>query len=142
MSCGAKLAASIMLMTPASAVMSQTVAPPARDAETAIAQSHRLTDPVRRCQPASDGTLVVCGTDTEDNRLSPELRAVAGIGRSTKDNIPPAPPASAATLSKLPFNWHSMGGRYGAPPDYNPLFELSKKMTDPGHDLTIDPDEQ
>lgn len=142
MSFGAKLLACVMLMAPTPALIAQTISPPARDAETAIARSQQLTDPVRRCQPAGDGVIVVCGNDTEDNRLSPELRAVAAIGQSTKDSIARAPPANAATLSKLPFNWHAMGGRYGSPPEFNPLFELVKKRTGPDQGVAAAPDER
>ena len=34
-----------------------------------------MVDPIRRCKPADDGSINVCGTDTERHRLSPELRA-------------------------------------------------------------------
>src|SRR3546814_3955487 len=49
--------------------------------ETAAANAKEMVDPIRRCKPAEDGSITVCGTDTERHRLTPELRAIAGVGR-------------------------------------------------------------
>ena len=104
--------------------------PPPRDAATAAAKAKEMVDPIKRCKPADDGSITVCGTDTELHRLSPELRAIAGVGRSTKDSIPHAA-AKAMTLDKLPHNWMSLGGRMKPGPEYNHLYEMAKRATDP-----------
>jgi len=104
---------------------------PAADAGTAIANTQRVVDPIRRCRPAEDGSITVCGSDTETHRLSPELRAIAGVGRSTKTNIPDAPTINPTPLDKLPHNWMSMGGRFPSGPEYNALYEMAKRATDP-----------
>lgn len=117
-------------------------APPSPSADELIANSKQLTDAGRRCASAADGSIIVCGSDTDRHRLSPELRAVAGIGGSTRDSIPDAPDALHAPetgtvrgglmgVTRLPYNWRSMGGTYGRPPEYNPLYELAKRATDP-----------
>lgn len=106
-------------------------APKARvDAATAAAKAKELVDPIRRCKPAEDGAIEVCGSDTDRHRLSPELRAIAGIGTSTKDSIPHQP-VSAMTLDKLPYNWMSIGGRMKPGAEYNHLYEMAKRATDP-----------
>lgn len=106
--------------------------PPAKSkADEAAARAKELVDPIRRCKPSDDGSITVCGTDTELHRLSPELRAIAGVGRSTKDSIPPAPYINPTPLDKLPHNWVSLGGRYNPGPEYNALYEMAKRATDP-----------
>lgn len=114
-----------------SVAAAQSVEPPAKSAEAAIANSHRLTDPMPRCEPSEDGAIVVCGSDTDRHRLSPELRAIAGTEQSTKDSIPPAPYISPVTLDRLPYSWVSIGKRRSPGPEYNALFEMAKRATDP-----------
>jgi len=104
--------------------------PPPRNAETAAANAKEMVDPIRRCKPAEDGSITVCGSDTERHRLSPELRAIAGVGRSAKPQLPRAE-AQAMTLDKLPHNWMSLGGRAKPGPEYNALYEAAKRATDP-----------
>lgn len=112
----------------------QTQGPPAplppRSAETAVANAKELVDPIRRCKPADDGSINVCGTDTELHRLTPELRAIAGVGRDAPPKLPRAE-AKAMSLDRLPYNWISMGGRYAPGPEYNALYEMAKRATDP-----------
>lgn len=124
-----------MTMAGAGTASAQVQGPPAppkpRDAETAAANAKEMVDPIRRCKPADDGSINVCGTDTERHRLSPELRAIAGVGRSTKDSIPRAPTINPTPLDKLPHNWMSLGGRYKPGPEYNALYEMTKRATDP-----------
>lgn len=115
----------------AAPAMAQMVGPPAPKADTAIETAKELIDPVKRCKPADDGSITVCGTDTERHRLSPELRAIAGVGRSTKTNIPDAPKINPTILDRLPYNWVSIGGRIKAGPEYNALYEMAKRATDP-----------
>lgn len=125
-------------------VAAQVYGPPApkppADAETAVAKAKELVDPIKRCKPADDGSINVCGTDTERYRLSPELRAIAGVGKSTKDSVPHAP-VSAMSLDKLPYNWVSLGGRAKPGPAYDPLFELVKRATDPDTGAPPPPEE-
>lgn len=104
--------------------------PPPRNAETAVANAKELVDPIRRCKPADDGSINVCGTDTELHRLTPELRAIAGVGRDAPPKLPRAE-AKAMSLDRLPYNWISMGGRYAPGPEYNALYEMAKRATDP-----------
>lgn len=104
--------------------------PPPRNAETAVANAKELVDPIRRCKPADDGSINVCGTDTELHRLTPELRAIAGVGRDAPPKLPRAE-AKAMGLDRLPYNWISMGGRYAPGPEYNALYEMAKRATDP-----------
>lgn len=121
-----------MAVTPVAAQVQGPPAPrPARDAESAAANAKDLVDPIRRCKPADDGSINVCGSDTDRHRLSPELRAIAGVGKSTKDSRPPAPGINPTPLDKLPHNWMSMGGRYKPGPEYNHLYEMAKRATDP-----------
>ena len=49
-----------------------------------------MVDPIRRCKPADDGSINVCGTDTERHRLTPELRAIAQEGREAPPKLPRA----------------------------------------------------
>lgn len=107
----------------------QTQGPPAPDAESAIRVARELVDPIKRCKPAADGAIVVCGSDTERHRLTPELRAIAGVGQDAPPKLPRAE-ASAMSLDKLPYNWVSLGGRYPPGPEYNALYELAKERTD------------
>ena len=116
-----------MAMTAATA---QVQGPPAPDAETAVARAKELVDPIRRCKPAEDGTITVCGTDTERHRLSPELRAIAGVGREAPPKLPRAE-AQMMIWDQLPHNWMSMGGRVKPGPEYNALYEQAKRATDP-----------
>lgn len=104
--------------------------PPPRDAETAVANAKELVDPIKRCRPADDGTITVCGSDTERHRLSPELRAIAGVGKKAEAPRPRAE-ARAMSLDRLPYNWISIGGRYAPGPEYNKLYEMAKERTDP-----------
>ena len=126
-------------MTPASAQDAPTAAPtygppapkPTRDAKTAEANAKEMVDPIKRCKPADDGSINVCGSDTDRHRLSPELRAIAGVGRSTKSGVPDAPKINPTHLDKLPHNWMSLGGGYPPGPEYNALYEMAKRATDP-----------
>jgi hypothetical protein len=104
--------------------------PPPRDAATAAARAKELVDPIKRCKPAEDGSIDVCGSDTERHRLSPELRAIANEGREAPPKLPRAE-AKAMSLDKLPYNWVSIGGRYPRGPEYNALYEMAKRATDP-----------
>ena len=120
-----------MSMTARAQVQGPPAPPPPRNAETAVANAKEMVDPIRRCRAAEDGTINVCGTDTERHRLSPELRAIAGVGRSTKNGIPSAPQLNPTPLDKLPHNWMSLGGRARPGPEYNALYEATKRATDP-----------
>lgn len=125
-------------MTGASA-SAQSVGPPAPPtADEAIAKAKDMTDPVRRCTPSNDGSITVCGSDTEKHRLSPELRAIANEGREAPPKLPRAE-AKAMSLDRLPYNWRSIGGRYPRGPEYNALYEMAKRATDP--DTTNPPPE-
>lgn len=104
--------------------------PPPRNAEAAAANAKELVDPIRRCKPADDGSINVCGTDTERHRLTPELRAIANEGREAPPKLPRAE-AKAMSLDKLPYNWMSIGGRMKPGPEYNALYEQAKRATDP-----------
>jgi hypothetical protein len=84
--------------------------------------------PIRRCKPAEDGTIVVCGSDTVRDRLSPELRDVAGVGQSTRDSIPPAPEVKTMSLDRLPYNWMGRDGQLFPRAKPNPLLEHVKAM--------------
>lgn len=111
--------------------VAQMIGPPApAKAEEAIAKSREMTDPVRRCTPSDDGSITVCGSDTEKHRLSPELRAIANEGREAPPKLPRAE-AQGVVGDKLPYNWVSIGGRYPRGPEYNPLYEMAKRATDP-----------
>jgi hypothetical protein len=82
------------------------------------------------CGPIKAGEILVCGSDTDRNRLSPELRAIAGVGQDASPQIPRAE-AKAISLDKLPYNWMPIGGGYKPGPEYNPLYEMAKRATDP-----------
>lgn len=126
-------------ITPAAA---QTIGPPAPPkADDAIAKTKELTDPVRRCAPSTDGSITVCGSDTEKHRLSPELRAIANEGREAPPKLPRAE-AKAMSLDKLPYNWMSIGGRYKRGPEYNAQFEAVKRATDPETGTPAPPEEE
>ncbi len=114
--------------------------PPPRDAEGAAANARELVDPIRRCKPAEDGTITVCGTDTERHRLSPELRAIAREGREAPPKLPRAE-ARAMSLDKLPYNWVSIGGGTKPGPEYNALYEMAKERTDPETGTPVAPNE-
>lgn len=105
--------------------------PPASAADEALAKAKELVDPIKRCKPAAAGEIVVCGAGTEEGRLTPEERAIAGVGRSTKNGIPDAPKINPTVLDKLPYNWVPLGKRYPPGPEYNPLYEMAKRATDP-----------
>lgn len=132
---GAAFAAFCVIgMTPAP-VAAQITGPPAprpakSSADTAIEKARELTDPVKRCKPADDGSINVCGSDTERHRLSPELRAIANEGREAPPKRPRVE-VKAMSLDKLPYNWMSLGGRTKRGPEYNPLYEMAKRATDP-----------
>ena len=116
-------------------VGAQMVGPPAppstkSKADEAAARAKEMVDPIKRCKPADDGSINVCGTDTERHRLSPELRAIANEGREAPPKLPRAE-AQAMTMDKLPYNWMSFGGRYKPGPEYNALYEAVKRATDP-----------
>ena len=118
-----------------SPVSAQLIGPPAprpakSAADAAVEKSRELTDPVKRCKPADDGSITVCGSDTDRHRLSPELRAIANEGREAPPKLPRAE-AKAMSLDKLPYNWMSIGGRYAPGPEYNALYEMAKRATDP-----------
>jgi hypothetical protein len=97
-------------------------------AETVLETARERLSPIRRCKPAEDGSITVCANDTEANRLPPELRGIAGVGTSTRDTIPPAPPARAMTLDKLPYNWMGRDGILFPRAKPNPLLEHVKAM--------------
>lgn len=111
---------------PAAKAEAPTVQGPS--AESALAAARDRLSPIRRCRPASDGSITVCASDTEANRLSPELRAIAGVGKSTRDTIPPAPEARAMTLDKLPYNWMGRDGILFPRARPNALLEHVKAM--------------
>ncbi|HEV7342200.1 MAG TPA: hypothetical protein VGN68_11225 [Sphingopyxis sp.] len=115
--------------------------PPPRNAETAAANAKELVDPIRRCKPADDGSINVCGTDTQRHRLTPELRAIAQEGREAPPKLPRAE-AKAMSLDKLPYNWMPIGSRYAPGPEYNALYEQAKRATDPetGHPPPPEPE--
>ena len=108
----------------------QTGEEPVASADTAIANTQALVDPIRRCKPAEGDEIVVCGSDTERYRLPPELRAIANEGREAPPKLPRAE-AKAMSLDRLPSNWIPIGGRYPPGPEYNALYELAKRRTDP-----------
>ena len=140
--CFARFGATLVLFCIGGATAAaQTAGPPAPGAERAIGKAKEMVDPIRRCKPAGDGSITVCGSDTERHRLSPELRAIARQGREAPPRLPRAE-AKAMSLDKLPYNWMSMGGRYAPGPEYNALYELAKRATDPetGEPAAAEPD--
>lgn len=131
----------VIAVTPAP-LGAQTIGPPAPPkADEAIAKAKELTDPVRRCTPSNDGSITVCGSDTEKHRLSPELRAIANEGREAPPKLPRAE-AKAMSFDKLPYNWMSIGGRYKRGPEYNAQFEAVKRATDPDTGTPAPPEEE
>jgi hypothetical protein len=129
-------------VAPAAAQMQGPPAPPPpRDAESAAAKAKEMVDPIKRCKPADDGSINVCGSDTDLHRLSPELRAIANEGREAPPKLPRAE-AQAMTLDKLPYNWMSLGGRMKRGPEYNPLYEAVKRATDPETGTPPTPEEE
>lgn len=139
----ALMTAAMIAAGPAAAqVQGPPAPPPPRDAESAAARAKEMVDPIKRCKPAGDGSINVCATDTELHRLSPELRAIAGVGRSTKNGIPDAPKLNPTPLDKLPHNWMSIGGRYKPGPEYNAQFEAMKRATDPETGTPAPPEEE
>jgi len=115
--------------------------PPPRNAEAAVANAKEMVDPIKRCKPAEDGSINVCGTDTERHRLTPELRAIANEGREAPPKLPRAE-AKAMSLDKLPYNWISIGGRAKPGPEYNAQFEAVKRATDPETGTPAPPEEE
>ena len=128
-------------VTAAAQMQGPPAPPPPRDAEAAAANAKAMVDPIKRCEPADDGSIDVCGTDTERHRLSPELRAIAREGREAPPRLPRAE-ASAMTLDKLPYNWMSLGGRMKPGPEYNALYESMKRATDPDTGTPPEPEEE
>ena len=115
--------------------------PPPRNAEAAAANVKEMVDPIKRCKPAEDGSINVCGTNTERHRLTPELRAIANEGREAPPKLPRAE-AKAMSLDKLPYNWISIGGRAKPGPEYNAQFEAVKRATDPETGTPAPPEEE
>lgn len=139
---GAAFALFCVMAVTAPPLGAQTIGPPAPPkADEAIAKTRELTDPVRRCTPSTDGSITVCGSDTEKHRLSPELRAIANEGREAPPKLPRAE-AKAMSLDKLPYNWMSIGGRYKRGPEYNAQFEAVKRATDPDTGTPAAPEEE
>lgn len=122
--------ACVAAVTAAAQTQGPPAPPPPRNAEAAAANAKEMVDPIRRCKPADDGSITVCGTDTERHRLTPELRAIANEDREAPPKLPRAE-AKAMTLDKLPYNWISIGGRMKPGPEYNAQFEAMKRATDP-----------
>lgn len=134
-----------MTMSPAATAQMQgppAPPPPKSAADEAARKAKELVDPIRRCKPAEDGSIDVCGTDTERYRMSPELRAIAGVGKSTKTNIPDAPYINPTIWDTLPYNWISIGGRVKPGPEYNEQFEAVKRATDPETGTPAPPEEE
>jgi hypothetical protein len=98
------------------------------DTDAMMETAREAFSPIRRCKPAEDGTIMVCGSDTQENRLTPEQRDIAGVGRSTRDSIPPAPEAKAMSLDRLPYNWMGRDGILYPRAKPNPLLEHVKAM--------------
>lgn len=139
---GAAFALFCVIAVTATPSGAQTIGPPAPPkADEAIAKAKELTDPVRRCAPSTDGSITVCGSDTEKHRLSPELRAIANEGREAPPKLPRAE-AKAMSLDRLPYNWMSIGGRYKRGPEYNAQFEAVKRATDPVTGTPAPPEEE
>jgi hypothetical protein len=115
--------------------------PPKSRADEAAAKAKEMVDPIKRCKPADDGSINVCGTDTELHRLSPELRAIANEGREAPPKLPRAE-AQMMTMDKLPYSWMSLGGRAKPGPEYNEQFEAMKRATDPETGTPAAPEEE
>ncbi|MEI4506174.1 hypothetical protein WBQ88_04420 [Sphingopyxis sp. CCNWLW253] len=142
MSCVVVMTGAMTAMAPAAAQTQGPPAPPSpRDAESAAAKAKEMVDPIKRCKPAEDGSITVCGSDTDLHRLSPELRAIANEGREA----PPKLPRAEATMmmwDTLPHNWMSLGGRMKRGPEYNALYESVKRATDPETGTPPTPEEE
>ena len=132
----------VIAVTGQAQVQGPPAPPPPRNAEAAAANAKELVDPIRRCKPADDGSINVCGSDTQRHRLTPELRAIAQEGREAPPKLPRAE-AKAMSLDKLPYNWMSIGGRMKPGPEYNALYEQAKRATDPetGQPPPADPED-
>ena len=145
---GAAFAAGcVIAVTMSGTVMAQVQGPPAppppkSGADEAARKAKEMIDPIRRCKPAEDGSINVCASDTELHRLSPELRAIAGVGRSTKTNIPDAPYINPTIWDQLPYSWMAIGGGAKRGPEYNALYEQAKRATDPETGATPTPEEE
>jgi hypothetical protein len=100
---------------------------PAPSEQEMLDNGQAMFGAVQRCKPGTGDTIVVCGGPSSD-RLSPELRRIAGTGQSTRDSIPPAPPASAMSLDRLPYNWMGRDGILFPRAKPNPLLEHVKAM--------------
>lgn len=98
------------------------------DTDAMVQTARDRISPIQRCKAAAADEILVCGNDTQDNRLSPELRAISGVGRSTRDTVPRAPEARALTLDKLPYNWIGRNGILFPRPKPNPLLEHVRAM--------------
>lgn len=135
----------VIAMTAMAPANAQTQGPPAppppRNAESAAARAKEMVDPIKRCKPADDGSINVCGSDTDLHRLSPELRAIANEGREAPPKLPRAE-ATMMTGDKLPYSWMSLGGRMKRGPEYNGLFEAAKRATDPETGTPAAPEEE
>lgn len=132
-----------MTASPASAQMVGPPAPPPAKskADEAVAKTKEMVDPIRRCKPADDGSINVCGSDTERHRLSPELRAIANEGREAPPKLPRAE-AQGVVGDKLPYSWMSIGGQMKRGPEYNALFEATKRATDPETGTPAPPEDE
>ena len=115
--------------------------PPKSPADEAAAKAKEMVDPIKRCKPTEDGSINVCGSDTDLHRLSPELRAIANEGREAPPKLPRAE-AQMMTLDKLPYSWMSLGGRMKPGPEYNALYEAVKRATDPETGTPPTPEEE
>lgn len=115
--------------------------PPRSQADEAARKAKEMVDPIKRCKPADDGSINVCGSDTDLHRLSPELRAIANEGREAPPKLPRAE-AQMMIWDTLPHNWMSLGGRMKRGPEYNALFEATKRATDPETGTPPTPEEE
>ena len=132
-----------MTVPPASAQMVGPPAPPPprSQADDAVRKAKEMVDPIKRCKPADDGSINVCGSDTDLHRLTPELRAIANEGREAPPKLPRAE-AQMMIWDTLPHNWMSLGGRMKRGPEYNALFEATKRATDPETGTPAPPEEE
>lgn len=132
-----------MTVPPASAQMVGPPAPPPprSQADDAARKAKEMVDPIKRCKPADDGSINVCGSDTDLHRLTPELRAIANEGREAPPKLPRAE-AQMMIWDTLPHNWMSLGGRMKRGPEYNALFEATKRATDPETGTPAAPEEE
>ncbi len=132
-----------MTVPPASAQMVGPPAPPPlrSQADEAARKAKEMVDPIKRCKPTDDGSINVCGSDTDLHRLTPELRAIANEGREAPPKLPRAE-AQMMIWDTLPHNWMSLGGRMKRGPEYNALFEATKRATDPETGTPAAPEEE